>query len=115
MLALNGVAERNHSDRRTLCSVYSSAKSARMICICSVAGNDRFFHEVGVHVATRTTPSPKLEEKEMGAFLKKAERLRQSTALNFWIRRKQDDSDHNVSIYSLGPPKMDNKEEDGCE
>ncbi len=50
----------------------SSARPVRMICICSPAGNDRFFLEVGVPVATRTTPPPKLDEKQRGEFLAKA-------------------------------------------
>jgi quercetin dioxygenase-like cupin family protein len=53
----------------------ASAKSARMICICSPAGMDRFFIEVGVPVATRTTPPPALNEKQMGDFLEKAKAL----------------------------------------
>ena len=46
-----------------------------MICICSPAGNDRFFLEVGVPVATRTTPPPKLDEKHMTEFLEKAKTI----------------------------------------
>jgi quercetin dioxygenase-like cupin family protein len=53
----------------------ASSGPARMICICSPAGNDRFFIEVGVPVATRTTPPPKLNEKQMGEFLEKAKAL----------------------------------------
>ena len=48
---------------------------ARMICICAPAGNDRFFAEIGVPVATRTTAPPKLNEKEMAEFLEKAKAL----------------------------------------
>ena len=48
---------------------------ARMICICAPAGNDRFFAEIGVPVATRTTAPPKLNEKEMAEFLEKAKVL----------------------------------------
>jgi hypothetical protein len=40
-----------------------------MICICSPAGQDKFFMKVGVPVATRTTPSSKLGEKEQAAFI----------------------------------------------
>ncbi|MGB6870296.1 MAG: cupin domain-containing protein [Acidobacteriaceae bacterium] len=47
----------------------ASAKPVRMICICSPAGNDEFFLEVGVPVATRTTPPPRLDEKQMAGFL----------------------------------------------
>jgi quercetin dioxygenase-like cupin family protein len=53
----------------------ASSNPARMICICSPAGNDRFFQEVGVPVATRTTPPPKLDEKQMTEFLQKATAL----------------------------------------
>ena len=48
---------------------------ARMICICAPAGNDRFFAEIGVPVATRTTAPPKLNEKEMAEFVEKAKVL----------------------------------------
>jgi quercetin dioxygenase-like cupin family protein len=51
------------------------SKPARMICICASAGNDRFFMEVGVPVATRTTAPPKLNEQEMAEFLEKAKLL----------------------------------------
>jgi len=53
----------------------ASSRPARMICICSPAGMDRFFIEVGVPVATRTTPPPKLNEKQMEEFLEKAKAL----------------------------------------
>ena len=53
----------------------ASSKAARMICVCAPAGNDRFFAEIGVPVATRTTAPPKLNEKEMAEFLEKAKSL----------------------------------------
>jgi quercetin dioxygenase-like cupin family protein len=53
----------------------ASSKPARMICICSPAGMDKFFLEVGVPVATRTTAPPKLDKKEMMEFLEKAKAL----------------------------------------
>ena len=53
----------------------SSSKPARMICVCSPAGNDQFFMEVGVPVATRTTAPPKLNEEEMTKFLEKAKAI----------------------------------------
>jgi len=49
----------------------ASAGPVRMLCICSPAGQDRFFIEVGVPVATRTTPPPKLSEKDEAAFIEK--------------------------------------------
>ena len=39
----------------------SSSDVARMLCICSPAGQEEFFLQVGVPVATRTTPAPKLD------------------------------------------------------
>ena len=50
----------------------ASSTAARMICVCAPAGNDRFFMEIGVPVATRTTAPPKLSEKEMAEFVEKA-------------------------------------------
>ncbi len=49
----------------------SSSRPARMICICAPAENDKFFQEVGVPVATRTTPPPSLDEKQMVDFLER--------------------------------------------
>jgi quercetin dioxygenase-like cupin family protein len=49
-----------------------STKPVRMLCICSPAGQEKFFAEVGVRVATRTTTPPKLSENEQAAFIKKA-------------------------------------------
>lgn len=53
----------------------ASPRPARMICICAPAGNDQFFAEVGVPVATRTTPPPIMNEKQMTEFLEKARAL----------------------------------------
>ena len=52
-----------------------SGEAARLLCICSPAGQEKFFLEVGVPVATRTTAPPKLNDKEMAAFLEKAKAL----------------------------------------
>jgi len=49
----------------------TSPNATRLLCICSPAGQDEFFKEVGTPVATRTTPPPKLDEKEQAAFIKK--------------------------------------------
>src|ERR1700675_3571924 len=40
----------------------SSQKAVRMLCLCSPAGQEKFFLEVGVPVATRTTPAPRLDK-----------------------------------------------------
>jgi len=52
-----------------------SKQSARLLCLCAPAGQEAFFREVGVPVATRTTPPPKLDEAAMKAFLAKAQAL----------------------------------------
>lgn len=47
-----------------------SDRPARMLCICSPGGQEKMFEEIGVPVATRTTPPPKPtpeQEKEFGA------------------------------------------------
>src|ERR1700691_4182504 len=49
----------------------TSTRPVRMLCICSPAGQEKFFMEVGVPVATRTTPPPTLDEKDQDAFIEK--------------------------------------------
>ena len=51
------------------------AGPVRLLCICSPAGQEKFFMEVGVPVDTRTTPPPKLNEKEQAAFIEKVKAL----------------------------------------
>ena len=53
----------------------SSTEPVRMLCVCSPAGQERFFIEVGVPVATRTTSPPKLGEKEQAVFIEKVKAL----------------------------------------
>ena len=53
----------------------ASATPVRLLCICSPAGQEKFFAEVGVPVASRTTPPPELNEKQMGEFIEKAKAL----------------------------------------
>ena len=52
-----------------------SSKPVRTLCICSPSGNEKFFEKLGVRVATRTTPPPKLDEKAQAEFMKKAQEL----------------------------------------
>jgi mannose-6-phosphate isomerase-like protein (cupin superfamily) len=47
----------------------------RMICICSPAGPENYFLELGVPVATRTTPPPPLTEEEETAFIQRVRAL----------------------------------------
>jgi len=53
----------------------TSASPVRLLCICSPAGQEKFFMEVGVPVAGRTAPPPKLDEKEQAAFIEKVKAL----------------------------------------
>lgn len=52
-----------------------SERPARLLCICAPAGQDEFFAQVGVPVATRTTPPPKPDEAAQAASKKKAQEL----------------------------------------
>ncbi|MEH1945532.1 MAG: cupin domain-containing protein [Nostoc sp.] len=53
----------------------ASDRPVRLLCICSPAGQEEFFMEVGVLVATRTTAPPKLDEAAQAAFKSKSEAL----------------------------------------
>lgn len=53
----------------------ASTEPARLLCICSPAGQEQFFAEVGVPVATRTTAPPKLDPAAQAEFRAKAEAL----------------------------------------
>jgi len=50
----------------------ASAKPVRLLCLCSPAGLENFFQEVGVPVAARTTPPPKLSPEAQAAFKAKS-------------------------------------------
>jgi quercetin dioxygenase-like cupin family protein len=53
----------------------ASDRPARLLCFCSPAGQDEFFMEVGVPVASRTATPPKLTAAEQAAFMAKSEAL----------------------------------------
>ena len=53
----------------------ASTQPARLLCLCSPAGQEEFFIEVGVPVATRTTAPPKLDPIAQAALKAKAEAL----------------------------------------
>jgi quercetin dioxygenase-like cupin family protein len=53
----------------------ASQQNARLLCICAPAGQEEFFEQVGVRVATRTTPPPKPDEKAEQQFRAKAAAL----------------------------------------
>jgi uncharacterized cupin superfamily protein len=52
-----------------------SEEPARLFCICSPAGQEEFFMELGVPVATRTTPRPELDGAAQSALRAKSEAL----------------------------------------
>jgi quercetin dioxygenase-like cupin family protein len=53
----------------------ASEKPVRLLCICSPAGLEKFFMEVGTPVATRTTPAPKLDGRQQAEFIEKVKLL----------------------------------------
>jgi quercetin dioxygenase-like cupin family protein len=52
-----------------------SSQPVRLLCICSPAGQEDFFAQVGIPVATRTTPPPPLDAAAQAAFIAKVEAL----------------------------------------
>jgi len=52
-----------------------SKQAARLLCLCSPAGQEEFFLEVGVPVATRTTPPPTPDPSAQEAMKAKVEAL----------------------------------------
>ena len=52
-----------------------SEAPVRALCTCAPAGQENFFKEVGVPVATRTTPPPPLDEAAEAALKAKAAAL----------------------------------------
>ncbi len=53
----------------------TSAQPVRLLCICSPAGQENFFAEIGVPLATRTTAPPPENGEQREAFMKKAKQL----------------------------------------
>jgi quercetin dioxygenase-like cupin family protein len=50
----------------------ASEQPARLLCLCSPAGQEEFFMAVGMPLATRTTPSPRLDQTAQAALKAKA-------------------------------------------
>jgi hypothetical protein len=50
----------------------ASSQPARLLCLGAPAGQEEFFAQLGVSVATRTTTPPPLEETAQAALKKKA-------------------------------------------
>jgi uncharacterized cupin superfamily protein len=55
--------------------VNESDKPARMLCLCTPAGQEELFMAVGDTVASRTAPPPQLSAEEKAARGKKAQAL----------------------------------------
>lgn len=53
----------------------TSAQAVRLLCICSPAGQEGFFQELGVPLPTRTTPPPPEDEAQRKAFMERAKQL----------------------------------------
>jgi len=53
----------------------ASSNPVRMLCICSPAGQEEFFKEIGTVVATRTTLPPQMDATMVPAFFKKVMEL----------------------------------------
>ena len=53
----------------------SSARPARLLCICSPAGQEGMFREIGVEVPSRTTVPPKPEAAMLESFKARAQAL----------------------------------------
>jgi len=53
----------------------TSHSQARMLCMCTPAGQEEFFLEIGDQVSSRTAKAPELSEEEKVKFIKKASAL----------------------------------------
>ena len=53
----------------------SSDRPARLLCLCSPAGQEEFFAQIGVTLPSRTTPPPKPSEAEQAELMKKVQEL----------------------------------------
>jgi quercetin dioxygenase-like cupin family protein len=53
----------------------ASKQAVRLLCICAPAGQEEFFAQIGIRVATRSTPPPKLDQPAQAEFIKKAQEL----------------------------------------
>lgn len=60
-----------------------SGKPARLTCICAPAGQDEFFREIGIPVATSTGPAPQMSDEERAARGRKARELASKYGVEF--------------------------------
>jgi quercetin dioxygenase-like cupin family protein len=55
--------------------INASEQTARLLCICAPAGQEEFFAQIGVPVATRTTRPLKADKTAQAELIKKAQSL----------------------------------------
>ncbi len=53
----------------------ASERPARLLCVCSPAGQERFFMDVGVRVGSRTEAPPELDEAAQAEFVARVQEL----------------------------------------
>ena len=53
----------------------ASKQAVRLLCICAPAGQEEFFAQVGIAVASRATRAPNLDEAAQSEFINKAQEL----------------------------------------
>ena len=53
----------------------ASDRPARLLCVCSPAGQERFFLDVGVRVGNRTEAPPELDEAAQAEFVARVQEL----------------------------------------
>jgi len=53
----------------------ASDRPARLLCVCSPAGQERFFLDVGVRVGSRTEAPPELDEAAQAEFVARVQEL----------------------------------------
>ena len=53
----------------------ASDRPARLLCVCSPAGQEEFFLDVGVRVGSRTEAPPELDEAAQAAFISRVNEL----------------------------------------
>ena len=53
----------------------ASDRPARLLCVCSPSGQERFFLDVGVRVGSRTEAPPELDEAAQAEFVARVQEL----------------------------------------
>jgi len=53
----------------------ASDRPARLLCVCSPAGQERFFLTIGVRTVSRTAPPPEFDQAAQAAFIARVEEL----------------------------------------